>query len=170
MNKMKQIRIEKVTINLGTGTDQEKLKKAMKLVQNLTGVVPVKTHSKKRIPSWNLRPGLPIGCKTTLRGEKAIGLLKRLLMAKENLLSENSFGEEGNVSFGIPEYIDIPELNYDPEIGIMGLQVCVTLERPGYRVKRRKNSKRKISKSHLITKQESVDFFKENFGVGVEES
>ena len=70
MGAMKDIRIEKVTLNIGAGKDQAKLEKGMKLIKNITGLSPVKTHSKKRIPEWGIRPGLPIGCKITLRNKK----------------------------------------------------------------------------------------------------
>ena len=160
MNPMKEIRIEKITLNIGSGKDQTRLDKGIKLLQNLTGIKPIKTFAKKRIPGWGLRPGLPIGCKLTIRKEKAKEILKRLLEAKENQLNPRQFDENGNIAFGIPEYIDIPEAKYDPEIGIIGLEVCVTLERPGFRVKRRKIRKSRIGKKHRITKQETIDWLK----------
>ncbi len=169
MNPMKQIRIEKLTLNIGAGTDQDKLKKGMKLLKNITGVDPVKTISEKRIPSWGVRPGLPVGCKVTLRGEKVKDLIKRILKAKDNTLRESCFDDYGNLSFGLHEYIDIPDLNYDPQIGIMGFQVSITLSRPGYRVKNRKKLTRKVGKNHLITKEEGIKYFKENFELKVEE-
>ena len=89
MNSMREIRIEKLTLNVGAGTDQEVLKKGMKLLKNLTGIEPVKTVSNKRIPAWGVRPGLPVGCKLTLRGAVIIPLVKRLLVAKENKLPES---------------------------------------------------------------------------------
>jgi large subunit ribosomal protein L5 len=165
MNPMRNIEVEKVIINIGTGANQDKLKKAIKLVQTLTGKTPIKTISKKRIPAWGLRPGLPVGCKITLRKKNAIDLLKRTLEARENKLKKNCFDEYGNVSFGLEEYIEIPSMKYDPDIGIMGLQVSVTLKRPGYRIKRRKVKKRKIPKKNRISKQESINFFKDNFNI-----
>lgn len=169
MNKMKDIRIEKITLNVGAGKDQAKLEKGVKLLKNITGIDPIKTFTQKRIPTWGLRPGLPIGCKLTLRKEKASTILSRLLDAKSFSLNRNQFDENGNVSFGVPEYIDIKDAKYDPEIGIMGLEVCVTLERPGYRVKKRKNKKRKIPNKHKITKLEAIDFMEKNFNVKIVE-
>ena len=141
MNIMKKIRIAKLTLNIGAGNNQDVLKKGMTLLKTLTGVEPVKTTSDKRIPGWGVRPGLPIGCKLTLRGKEATELLKRLLRAKESKLKQSCFDENGNVSFGIHEYIDVPDLNYDTEIGIMGFQACVSLSRPGFRVKYRKRKR-----------------------------
>ena len=170
MNPMRQIRIEKVTLNIGAGKDQTVLTKGMKLLESITGVPPLKTVTQKRIAAWGLRPGLPIGCKTTLRKEDAASLLSRLLKAKEHLLAESNFDENGNVSFGIHEYIDIPDVKYDPDIGIIGLQVCVTLERPGYRIKRRKIMKRRIPLHHRISREDVIEYMKESFHVKIAEA
>ena len=72
---------------------------------------------------------------------------------------------EGNISFGIHEYMDIPGAKYDPKIGMMGLEVCVTLERPGFRIKRRKIMKKKIPNKQKITKEESVEFIIKKFNI-----
>lgn len=169
MKPMRQIRIEKLTLNIGAGKDQDKLKKGIKLLKNLTGVNPVKTITDKRIATWGLRPGLPIGCKLTLRKEIAKTTFKRLLKAKDNKLSIASIDNSGNISFGIHEYVDIPEAKYDPEIGMMGLQVSITLERPGFRIKRRKIMKRKIPVSHKISREDATDYLKKEFSIKVGE-
>ncbi|MBS3098183.1 50S ribosomal protein L5 [Candidatus Woesearchaeota archaeon] len=167
MNTMREIKIEKLTLNIGAGKDQTKLEKGMLLLKNLTDITPVKTVTSKRIPNWGLRPGLPIGCKITLRKEKAKELLIKLLDAKDNKLKETQFDNEGNVAFGIHEYIDIPQVKYDPKIGIMGLEVCITLERAGFRIKRRKLMKRKIPTRHKIKKEEAIDFMKKKFNINI---
>ncbi|MBI2133262.1 50S ribosomal protein L5 [Candidatus Woesearchaeota archaeon] len=160
---MKKIRIEKLTLNIGSGKSQETLEKGMKLLKNITGLTPVKTTSTKRIPNWGLRPGLQIGCKITVRKAPAKELISRLLQAKDNKLSQSQFDSQGNVSFGIHEYIDIPGIKYDPEIGVMGLQASITLERIGFRIKRRKLQKRTISAKHQISKDEAIEFIKNEF-------
>ncbi len=169
MNPMKEIRIEKVTLNVGAGKDQIKLKKSIQLLKNLTGIEPVKTITQKRIAGWGLRPGLPIGCKITLRNNEAKDLISRLLKAKENKLQVSCVDNSGNISFGIPEYIDIPDAKYDPEIGILGLQVSLTLQRPGFRIKRRKIMKRKIPMKHRISREDSISFLAKEFKVKVGE-
>lgn len=169
MNVMKSIRIEKVTLNIGAGKDQDKLAKGLKLLENLTSKKPVKTFTTKRIAGWGLRPGLPIGCKVTVRGAECAALLKNLLGAKDNILTGKQFDSQGNVAFGIHEYIDIPETKYDPDIGLLGLQVCVTLSRPGYRVKNRSLRSSAVPKTHRITRDESVQFFKDQFAVKLSE-
>jgi large subunit ribosomal protein L5 len=161
---MQNIRIEKVTLNIGAGTSQDKLEKATKLLASLTGSKPVQTKSSKRIPTWGVRPGLKIGCKVTLRKKKT-ELLTSLFAAVNNRINASKFSN-GTFSFGVPEHIDIPGVKYDPEIGILGLDVAITLERPGFRIKRKK-APRKISKKHLITKEEAIAFVKDKFKVEV---
>ena len=67
MNKMQEVRIEKVTLNIGAGRDQARLEKGITLIKSITGIPPVKTITNKRFMGWGLRPGLPVGCKVTLR-------------------------------------------------------------------------------------------------------
>ncbi|MEK6899544.1 MAG: 50S ribosomal protein L5 [Nanoarchaeota archaeon] len=163
-NPMKAIYIEKVTLNIGAGKNEDLLKKGLKLLQKIASVTPVQTLTKKRIPGWGLRPGLAIGCKVTTRKNCEI-LLKRLLAAKENTLSKRCFDNKGNFSFGIPEYIDIAGLDYDPDLKIIGLEAAVTLERPGYRVKKRKLKSASLGKNHQINKEEAIEYVKK---LGVE--
>jgi large subunit ribosomal protein L5 len=169
MNKMREVKIEKITLNVGAGNDQGKLEKGLALLKNITGIQPVKTFTSKRIPTWGIRPGLPIGCKITLRKEKTKALLVRLLEAKNNVLKDSQFDDQGNISFGIPEYIDIPDAKYDPKIGVMGFEVCITLERPGFRIKRRSIKRNKISKKHKISKEDAIGFMEKEFKLKVGE-
>jgi large subunit ribosomal protein L5 len=166
LNLMKGINVTKVTLNIGVGKSEDMLKKGLKLLQKLSPLAPVKTITKKRIPGWGLRPGLAIGCKVTIRKDTE-ELLKRLLVAKGNSLSEKNFDKTGNFSFGIPEYIDIEGLEYDPDLKIIGLEVAVTLERPGYRIKKRKIRSTKVGNKHIITKDEAIVFAQERLGIEV---
>lgn len=170
MNPMRDIKIEKLILNIGAGKDQVKLDKAMDLLKNISKKKPVKTVTNKRIQEWGLRPGLPIGCKLTLRKNDAKELLIRLLDAKDNKLSKIQFDDNGNISFGITEYIDIPGVEYDPKIGLMGLQVCITLERPGFRIKRRNLQRKKISIRHKIKRDEAINFMENKFNIKVGEA
>ena len=166
---MKNISVEKVTLNIGAGKDQAKLEKGIRLINSITGLKPVKTFAKKRIQEWGLRLGLPIGCKLTLRNREALELLKRLLEAKDSTLGTSNMDNEGNISFGIREYIDVPGVKYDPDIGIMGFQVCITLKRKGFRVKRRAIKRAIIPKKHRISKQDAIDFMKNTFNMKIAE-
>jgi|TARA_B100002003_G_C14084955_1_gene521906 large subunit ribosomal protein L5 len=166
---MKDLRLEKVTLNFGAGKEQSRLEKGEAIIKAITGKAPQRCITEKRIPTWGVRPGLPIGAKLTLRKKEALALLKRLLVAKENKLKPSYFDKNGNISFGIPEYIDIPDTKYDPKIGVLGLQVCITLERPGFRIKRRRLRQTKIGKKHVISKEEAQKYMTESFKISVEE-
>jgi len=170
MNTMKNIKIEKLTLNIGAGKDAVVLKKAVKLLKHITGLDPVQTVTQKRLAAWGLRPGLPIGAKITLRGDQVHALAKRLFAARDNKIKAAWFDNFGNVSFGIHEYVDIPDVKYDAELGIIGLQVSLTLARPGFRVKRRKICKTKIGKTHLVTKEDAIKFITSDFSVVMEEN
>ncbi|MBS3166126.1 50S ribosomal protein L5 [Candidatus Woesearchaeota archaeon] len=165
-NPMKEISIEKVTLNIGAGKNEDLLAKGLKLFQKLAPNAPVKTITQKRIPGWGLRPGLVIGCKVTIRKD-ASTLLKRLLAAKANTLSPKNFDDRGNFAFGVPEYIDIQGLEYDPDLKILGLEVAVTLQRRGYGIKRRSVRPAIVGKKHQITTEEAINYVKQ-LGVKVE--
>ncbi len=166
---MRELRIEKVTFNVGAGKDQNLLEKGVMLIKHITGFSPVKTITSKRIPGWGIRPGLPIGCKLTIRNQSNKELIKRCLSAKDQILSKNNFDDYGNISFGIAEYIDMGDTKYNPDIGIMGLQISITLERPGFRIKKRKIMKRKIPLAHRIGKEEAIEFMKKEFQIQIQE-
>ena len=161
------ISIEKVTINIGVGEAGEKLEKAKKLIEKMTGQKAVERISNKRIPTWNVRKGLALGTKTTLRGEKATAFLNKCLDAVERRIKPTSFDKFGNFSFGIKEYIEIPGFKYDPEIGMFGFDVCVTMHKWGYRVNKRKVKKSRYPMRHVIKKEETIEFMKKNFNVEV---
>lgn len=166
-NIMRKIKLEKITLSCGTGTEAGTLEKGMKLLQVLSNKTPVKTSSKKRIPAFNVRPGLAIGCKVTLRGKDAEELLKKLLSSIGNKLKFKQINP-GSLAFGIKEYIDIPNTVYQREIGIMGLNTSITLARAGFNIDKKKRKKGRIPKRHRITKEETVQFMKENFSTEIE--
>jgi len=165
---MREILIDKVTVNIGVGTGGEALENAEKLLSELTGVKPVRTLAKKRNPVFKLRPGMEIGVKATLRKGKAEEFLKKAFASKKNTIPASAFDNMGNFSIGVKEYIDFPGAKYNPKIGMFGFDVCVTLRRRGYRVSRRKIAKSKIGKKHRITKEEAMEFVKNKFGVTIE--
>ncbi|MFA5405999.1 MAG: 50S ribosomal protein L5 [Candidatus Nanoarchaeia archaeon] len=163
MSSINEIKIEKLCINIGVGEAGDKLNKAKKLLERLTGKKAVITIGKKKIPTLGVRPGLPIGVKITLR-KNVDELLKRLIESKEMIINKSSFTSSG-VSFGVDEYLHIPGVDYDPEIGIMGLDVTVVLEKPGYRIKKRSFKTSKVGVNQLITVEDSIKFMTEKYGV-----
>ncbi len=165
---MREILIEKVTVNIGTGQPGERLDNAKALIERLTGRKAIETNAKRREPAFKLRKGLEIGTKITLRGKEAEGFLEKALAAKRKVLNGRNFDRSGNFSFGVAEYIDFPGAKYDPGIEMYGFDVCVTLKRPGKRVSVRRIRKSKVGKKHLISKDEAVEFMKTRFGVKIE--
>lgn len=168
MNPMEEVKIAKATINIGVGEGGEKLARAEKLLNTLTEQKPVRTFSKVTNPEFGIRKGQPIACKVSLRDEKAFKAIQMILDGVGNKLTPKQFDNHGNVSFGIEEHIDIPGIRYDPDIGIFGMNVSITFEKPGYRIKRRKIQRKKIPKKHQVTPEETQDFMQKNFQVKIE--
>jgi len=161
------IKIEKVTINIGVGQAGDQLEKAKKLVEKMTGQKAIETKTQKRIPTWGVRKGLALGVKTTLRGKKADEFLNKCLEAVERKIKSSSFDEQGNFAFGVKEYIDLPGFKYDPEIGMFGFDVCITMKKWGYRVKQRKVKTSKYPKKHTIKKEETIEYMTKNYNIEV---
>lgn len=168
-NVMRKPRISKVTVNIGIGEGGEKLAKAEEVLEKITGQKPIRTYSKITNPNWGIRKGTPIACKVTLRNNNMGKFLKDALSAVDNTIHESKFDDHGNVSFGIKEHIDLPGVRYDPNIGIFGMDVALTVERPGYRIKRRKVEKKKVSKKHQLNRDDTIQFMKERYNIRVED-
>ena len=160
-------RLAKVTVNIALGEGGERLEKAYNLLQELTGQKPVKRAAKRTIRQFGIRRGENIAVMVTLRGERAINFLKRALEAVGWRIKASSFDEFGNVGFGIREHIQIPGTRYDPRVGIFGMDVILTIERPGYRVARRRRARSKIPRRHRVTKEEGMVFLAKEFGVAI---
>ncbi|MFW3145261.1 MAG: 50S ribosomal protein L5 [Thermoplasmatota archaeon] len=166
-NPMRDIRIEKVVINIGVGEAGEKLSRAQKVIELLTSKNSTQTLSTHTNKDLGIRKGMPIGCKVTLRNEDASEFLKRAFWVKENRIMGYSFDPEGNFSFGISDYTDFEGMKYNPDIGVFGLDISVVLTRAGRRVVRRKRSPGHIPHSHRVTKEEARDWVAKTFEVEV---
>ena len=164
-NPMLKPKIEKVVVNINVGKSGEPLEKAAKVLKDLTGQNPCKRKAKQTIREFGIRKGEPIACIVTLRKQRAIEFLKKVLPVVDNKLSKNCFDKYGNFSFGVKEHIEIPGVKYEPEIGIFGMDVCVSLSRPGYRVKKRRREKAKIGSKHILTQEEAMLFIEDSLGV-----
>jgi large subunit ribosomal protein L5 len=166
-NPMLSPRIDKVTINIAVGKSGEPLDKATKILKQLTGQEPCKRLSKKTIRDFGIRKGEPIACMVTLRRQKALDFLKKALQAVDNKVSKDCFDNYGNFSFGIKGHIEIPGTKYVPELGIIGMDVSVSIIRPGARVKRRRRRTSNVGKKHLMTPEKAIPFVKETLGVEI---
>ncbi|HLI46484.1 MAG TPA: 50S ribosomal protein L5 [Geobacterales bacterium] len=167
INPMREIRVASVVLNMSVGSSESKLEGALKVLEKLSGQTPSLRRAKKSIKEFKIRKGEPIACMVTLRGKKAVELLDRLLESVNRKIKASSFTDMGNFSFGIKEYIDIPGMSYDPSIGILGMDVCVNLARPGMRVQHRRVKASSVGKDQRVTKQEAIEFMKEKFKVEI---
>ncbi len=165
--EMREIQLDKAVVNIGVGDAGERLLKAEKVLGMVTGKKPVRTIAKTTNRDFGIRQGMQIGCKVTIRGSEAEEFVKKALWIRENRIATWSFDPEGNFSFGISDYTDFPGMKYDPEIGIFGLDVSVSLVRPGRRIARRRIMRRRVPKHHRVSKKEGQEYVKKKFGVEV---
>jgi large subunit ribosomal protein L5 len=164
-NPMRKIKVGKVVVNIGLGKSGEAIERGKKVLEQVTGQTPTQTRARRSVRDFGTHKGEPIGVVVTVRGEAAPALIEKLLAAREKKIAESSFDPRGSVSFGIREHIEIPGIRYDPAIGILGMNVSILLERPGYGVARRNRRASRVGRGHLVTKEEAMQYFKDNFGV-----
>ncbi len=133
-NAMQAPRVEKVTLNVGTGEavqNAKALDAASTDIATITGQHPVITRAKKSIANFKLREGMPIGVMVTLRGDHMWEFLDRTLNAALPRIrdfqgvSPNSFDGRGNYSLGIREQVIFPEIEYDKIDKIRGMQITI---------------------------------------------
>ena len=131
-NIMEVPKLEKIVVNMGVGEAKENAKildSAVKDMEAITGQKAVVTKAKNSIANFKLREGMPIGCKTTLRGEKMYEFADRLInLALPRVrdfrgVNPNSFDGRGNYALGIKEQIIFPEIEYDKVDKVRGMDV-----------------------------------------------
>ena len=165
-NIMREIEIEKMVINCG-GTD-EKLEKSIQLLKMISeGRKIYQISSTRRIPAFGISPGKKGGCKVTIRDkDKIIDLLKRFFAATDNELSGKKI-VENQFNFGLNEYIEVPGLEYNRDIGILGFEVSVVFKRKGKRVKIKKIKQGNYPKKQNVTREEIIEFLTKHVGVEI---
>jgi large subunit ribosomal protein L5 len=163
----RRVRIGKVVLNIGVGRSGEAIERARRVIEDLVKQKASSRKAKKSIRDFGVHKGEPIGMMVTIRGKRAPEVLKLLLQGRENKIPSTSFDEFGNCSFGIKEHIEIPGVRYSPDIGIFGMNISAVLERSGYRVARRNRAPARIGRSHRVSRDEAIEYFKQNFGVEV---
>lgn len=167
INPMQRPRIEKVVLNISVGQSGEPLQRAIKVLEDLTGQKPSQRTAKKTIRDWGIHRKEPIACIVTLRRQAASDFLNKAFDAIGNRLHKSCFDTNGNFAFGIGKHIDLPGVKYDPELGIFGMDICVAMEKPGYRVKKRKIARAKVGKKQRMTRDEAIEYIQEEFGVEI---
>ncbi|WP_458189433.1 50S ribosomal protein L5 [Haladaptatus sp. NG-WS-4] len=166
-HQMREPRVEKIVVHMGVGEGGRELANAEDILEDVTEQQSVRTLAKSTLPDFGIRQGDPIGAKVTLRGESAHEFLDTALPLAD--LSKGQFDETGNFSFGIEEHTEFPSQEYDPNVGIYGLDVTVNLVRPGYRVAKRDKVSRQIPSNHRLTVEDAIAFLEANFDVEVDE-
>lgn len=167
-NPMEELTIDKVVVNIGVGQAGERLLKATRVLEMLTKHKPVTTTSKKTIRDFNIRKGLTIGTKVTLRGKDAEDFLQRALYAREYKVPHYSFDKQGNAYFGVADYTDFKGMKYDPNIGIFGMDVAVVLKKKGgYRLTKRKIGSKKLPNKVRVNRDDAMKFLSEKYGLQV---
>lgn len=166
-NPMRKIRISKVVVNSSIGEGGIRLERAVKILSQLTGQKPSVRKARKTIRGFGIKKGEPIAALVTLRGERAEEFLRRALAAVGNRLSEDNFDDYGNFAFGIKEHLEFPGTRYDPELGIIGMDVMVHLSKPGLRVSVRRLKRSHIGRTHRLTREEGIEFAKNVLGAQI---
>ena len=164
-HEMREPSVEKVVVHMGVGQGGVDLQNAEEILEEITGQESVRTQAKRTEPEFGIRAGDPIGAKVTLRHKLAEDFLERALPVAD--LSRSQFDDTGNVSFGIQEHTDFPSQEYDPNVGIYGLDVTVNLVRPGYRVAKRDAVSRQIPSNHRLTPGDAIAYLESTFDVEV---
>lgn len=164
-HEMREPTIEKVVVHMAVGEGGRPLADAEDILGEITGQEPVRTTANSTIGEFDIRQGEPIGAKVTLRGASAEDFLETALEFAD--LSHGQFDETGNFSFGVAEHTDFPGQEYDPNVGIYGLDVTVNLVRPGYRVRKRDRASRAIPSNHRLDVQDAIAFLESEFEVEV---
>eukprot|EP00936_MAST-01D_sp_MAST-1D-sp1_P001437 g1437.t1 len=161
-NVSKKIFVEKLIINCCVGESGDRLTRASRVLQQLTGQDPLFSKARYTVRTFGIRRNEKISTHVTVRGKTAQDILLRGLKVKEFELKRKNFSATGNFGFGIQEHIDLG-IKYDPTTGIYGMDFYVVLGRHGFRVSRRKDRKGRVGIHHKLNKEDAIKWFQQTY-------
>merc|ERR1712032_1035809 len=165
-NVMRKVICDKLIINIAVGESGDRLTKAVRVLQQLSDQTPVENVARYTVRTFGIRRNEKIATHVTVRGDKATDLIERGLKITDYEISAKHFSDSGNFGFGVNEHIDLG-LKYDPSTGIYGMDFYVVLRRAGFRTSKKKRKRGRIGVSHLVTKEDAMEFVRQKFNAEI---
>merc|ERR1712072_242922 len=165
-NVMKKIFCDKLIINIAVGESGDRLTKAVRVLQQLSDQTPVENVARYTVRTFGIRRNEKIATHVTVRGKKAMDLIEKCLKITDYEISAKHFSDSGNFGFGVNEHIDLG-LKYDPSTGIYGMDFYIVLKRAGFRTSKKKRKRGRIGVSHLVTKEDAMEFVRQKFNAEI---